>query len=108
MLKELIPSDTDFDDAFDRFEYMFTLIHFDLEFAKSDAASHRAPVGRFVWRGRGFRADGIHVSEMLADENDAQGDDWLPIRDRVFASSDRFRLLNETYRENVLSKIEVF
>jgi hypothetical protein len=107
LLAKLIPSDADFDDAFDRFEYLFTLIHFDLKSAKGSTFPSWAPVGRFVWRGRGFGADGVHVSETLAAENEAERGDWLPIREGLFASFDRFKLVNDTYRETILGKIQV-
>jgi hypothetical protein len=104
----LVPDDNEFDDIFDRFEYLFALVYFDMASSKSvtDPGWTSAPAGRFGWRGRDYGRSGSHVSEALAIENDRQKDAWGLIRSGLFASSMRFKEVNDSYRTEILSKIQ--
>ena len=107
-LRSLVPDDNEFDDIFDRFEYLFALVYFDMASSKSvtDPGWTSAPAGRFGWRGRDYGRSGSHVSEALAIENDRQKDAWGLIRSGLFASSMRFKEVNDSYRTEILSKIQ--
>jgi hypothetical protein len=107
-LKSLIPGDNEFDDIFDRFEYFFALVYLDIASSKQGAETiwASAPVGRFGWRGRDYGRSGSHVSEALEIENDAEKEAWGPIRSGLFASSTRFKEVNESYRADRLAKFQ--
>ena len=73
---DLIPSEDDYTDAFDRYEYLARLVHQDL--------SGFAIEGLFVWRGRARQLIGSEIGE-------AQGD-WQPLRAGLFDGSvERFQ-----------------
>jgi hypothetical protein len=107
-LRPLVPDDDDFDDLFDRFEYLFALVRFDITSSKQGPETIWAPtpVGRFGWRGRDYGRRGSHVSEALEIESDTEKEAWGPIRSGLFASSMRFKEVNDSYRTNVLAKIQ--
>jgi SIR2-like domain len=105
-LRPLIPGDTEYDETFDRFEYFFALVHFEVEWSKRKAAPTWAFMGRFIRRNRGFGAFGTHVSDALTSESEAAGKDWAPIRDGLFKNFESFKDLNDTYREKILSRVD--
>jgi hypothetical protein len=104
-LRSLIPDDNEYEQVFDRFEYFFTLVYFDLKSLKQDSAPWWAPVGRFTWRGRDAWPSRSHVSEILAAENDAKQESWGPIREGLFTSSARFKEVNDSYSTSILARI---
>lgn len=107
-IRPLIPEDNEYDDLFDRFEYLFTLVHFDIEWSKRGEPPKWAPVGRFVWRGGGFGSAGPDVSQQADIENETQQEKWPPIQSGLFASTAGFRQLSDTYRQSILSKIDAW
>ena len=79
----LIPSDGEFLESFDRFEYLASLISNDV------TGGRRNVVGSFAWRQHGASA---LVSEIFAQEFDTFKDQWAPLREGLFGgSSERFQ-----------------
>ena len=103
-LRPLIPGDEAYDSAFDRFEYLFTLVWYDMERVKRGSFRPWAPVGRFMFRNRGFGGNGRHISEVLTLESETERDSWPVIREGLFPSSEAFSLLHDAYKENILSR----
>ncbi len=102
-LRKLIPSDDEYAEYFDRFEYFFTLTYFDKRWTQKGVVPHWAPVGRFAWRrSLGSRAN---ISELITKESKEEIDNWGPIRDGLFSSFKRFTEVNDTYRDSILSRI---
>ena len=54
-----------------------------------------APPGRFAWKQK--RRTPAPLDEMLS-EAEAAGQDWAPLREGLFESLDRFRLLVNGYK----------
>jgi hypothetical protein len=100
--KEYLPLDSDYDDVWDRFEYLMALASVDdcLEQDKSPWA----PVGRFGWRNR---LDGPHISTLVANEAQAARESWPPIAVGFFGgSSDRFERAQEAFLKGILSRVQ--
>ena len=68
---DLIPSDQDYADAFDRFERLACLVHQDLFGFRIE--------GLFVWRGR--------IWQLIKSEIDDSPGDWHPLRAGLFSGS---------------------
>ncbi len=79
-LREFLPRDEDYQEAFDLFEYFLGLVHADLN------QSDRAPVGCFGWRGREIGQENTALNKVDA-EIDAQGSDWPPLKAGLFGGS---------------------
>ncbi|HWU42967.1 MAG TPA: SIR2 family protein, partial [Bdellovibrio sp.] len=80
---ELLPTDDDFEKAFDRFEYLAAMVYVDviprLRGEENDEYSW-APPGRFSWK----RTFGDHVSKLIESEITEQGQHWPPLREGLF------------------------
>jgi len=74
-----IPNDDDFEDLFDRFEYLLALYY--LSGRINDSGYKWAPVGRFGYR---KRHSGQHISKILDDERQRDGADWSPTAQGLF------------------------
>lgn len=100
--RALIPSDKDYDNAFDRFEYLTALVAYD---ANVDDNSYiMGAVGRFGWRNRApFGTANSSVIELLLNELKMEGDDWALFRSGVFASPERYLAAVEGFNQNVLA-----
>jgi hypothetical protein len=74
-LRPLIVSDKDYDDAFDRFEYLTALVAFDAQL--DDGSYFWGAIGRFGYRNRApySRGNG-HVGEILIKELQMDGEKW--------------------------------
>jgi hypothetical protein len=100
-LRETIPVDTRYEDAFDRFEYLLGLVIQDLQ-NEGHRTGYRSPVGCFGWRDR--YGGGFEERHGLADEVSSQaaqgGEGWAPLRAGLFGGElDRFNKAQEGYRE---------
>lgn len=83
-LREYLPDDQLYEQAFDRFEYMLTLVHADLDHQRG-----WVPVGRFAWRHEGNDARGIR--QLINREVAEAGPDWPPFKVGLFdGSRERF------------------
>ncbi len=70
--------------AFDRYEYVLSLMRFDA--SRGDGDRGWAPAGRFAWR----REDGSRVMDEMKAEIEARGTEWPLLREGLFkGSSDR-------------------
>lgn len=81
-LREFLPRDEDYQDAFDRFEYLLGLVHADLN-RRDTVNGWWGPFGCFTWRGS---QDG-HTSQKIGAEIDAEGTNWPLLRAGLFAGS---------------------
>ena len=91
---DLIRNETEFNSAFDRYEYFLSLIYADKfnEISEQQTDSW-SPPGIYIWRDRGqsdaLKAIGIEASE--------KGENWKPLTDGLFQKkADRFRLCKKS------------
>lgn len=75
-LREYLPDDKDFQNAFDRFEYLLGLICADRHKREYQGA-WLGSVGCFSWRGRDFGED--FIPSRIKKEFDAAGSKWGPL-----------------------------
>lgn len=83
-MREFLPDDEDYEDAFDRLEYLIGLAHADLTRGDWEDAWW-GPLGRFAWRGRSRRRG--NVAQVVGTEIESQGAEWPLIRAGLFDSS---------------------
>ena len=84
-LREFLPEDEEYQDAFDRFEYLLGLIHADLK-RREIEAGWWGPVGRFAWRGIRLLQDG-RCSQKIGVEIEAEGSNWPLLKAGLFGGS---------------------
>jgi hypothetical protein len=82
-LREIVPDDVEYEDLFDRFEYLRALIDLDNGMNVSAQRYDRAPIGRFGWRNRHY---GNHVSSIFAAEIQNQAHEWPPLKVGYFGN----------------------
>jgi hypothetical protein len=70
-LREFLPRDEDYQDAFDRFEYLLGLVHADLNRWEVEAG-WRGPVGCFAWRRSRFYQE-YRTAQKIGAEIEAEG-----------------------------------
>jgi hypothetical protein len=85
--RDLLPDDRDYEDAFDRFEYLVALVR-----AQLDSS---VPVGRFGWHGAPLQR-GSEVIKRLSGEAAAAGAQFPVIFSGLFESHDSFKKAEET------------
>jgi hypothetical protein len=107
VLRPFLPNDLQYDDEFDRFEYLFSLVYFH-EGEKDGRTFGWAPLGRFLWRHRLIVPSDAHISQTLTEEHKKEGGEWGPIKAGLFDSSDTFVRVEEEFRKNVLSAAPAF
>ena len=84
MFADLIPSDDDYDDVFDRFEYLVSLVETDLD-AQSGSGY---PMHRwFDRRARGFTWRRSGMAERMRKEIDQAEQEWPPLQAGLFGGS---------------------
>jgi hypothetical protein len=81
-LTALLPGDESYAEAFDRLEIFITLTITD-RVLKTGKTSVWVPVGRFGWKGRHFGGSPI---DMLGEEIEREGANWLPLKAGLFGS----------------------
>jgi hypothetical protein len=105
MLQESFPSKYRYEECFDRFEYLMSLVFADLNEKANhtiDAKDFWGPIGRFVWRQAG-RAD--HIQQVVTKETAELGTNWPPLRAGLFNGSvDRFNVVKEGF-DRVVAKV---
>jgi hypothetical protein len=100
-LREFLPSEEQYVDAFDTFEYLFALAYAD---RRERNGRVWAPVGAYGWRQR--RRGDASVLAKVADASEAAGEDWGLLQGRLFGgSAERFREIIRAYHEQVLSQL---
>lgn len=85
-LRRFLPDNDDYDDAFDRFEYLRALIYADVKYDNLTEA-HRfwVPPGRFCWKY--FRRGQDSIVKRIDDEIQRSGDRWQLIQLGLFKGS---------------------
>lgn len=84
-LREFLPRDEDYQDAFDRFEYLLGLVHADLN-RREVENGWWGPVGCFAWRGSLFNQEG-RTSQKIGAEIEADGAGWPLLKAGLFGGS---------------------
>lgn len=91
LLREYLPDDTQYQEVFDRFEYLFGLVHADMHRMNVDGPSQSeaeqgwwGPVGCFAWRGRNF--GGERIAKTISKEIEAEGVNWRPLKAGLFGA----------------------
>jgi hypothetical protein len=99
-LREFLPHQRQYDDAFDKFEYLVALAFAD---HKLKDGQLWAPVGSFGWRQK-RRRDSVY--DAVAQEVGAQGGEWGFLAGSLFnGSSARFEEVRQAYFEQVLRSL---
>jgi hypothetical protein len=98
-VRDYLPTDAEYEDAFDRFEYLTCLVELDLRMKKSKMV--HAPAGRFAWKHQA-----VNIVDRISKESAATGEQWPPIKSRLFASLSRFQELEAAYNDHILAKLE--
>jgi hypothetical protein len=83
-LREYLPRDEDYQEAFDRFEYLLGLVNADLERREFEDC-WEGPYGCFAWQGRDFPES--QIMQRIGKELAAEGADWGPLKGGLFNSS---------------------
>ena len=83
-LRDYLPGDDDFQNAFDKFEFFIGVVHASLE-KRGNQDSWWGPAGSFSWRNRGFGRDGL--PSQLLKELEAEGQSWAPLQGGLFGGS---------------------
>jgi hypothetical protein len=83
-LREYIPKDEDYEDKFDRFEYLLGLVHAD-SIQSPHGGGWFGPVGRFKWRNEYNPESGVIYK--IGKELGLDGADWAPLRGDLFDGS---------------------
>jgi hypothetical protein len=81
-LRDVVVNDRDYQETFDRFEYLLGLVHADL--GKQFRGSYRSPVGMFHWR---HEQPDRGIAQAIQAEVDQQGERWGPIAAGLFGGS---------------------
>jgi hypothetical protein len=84
-LRELLPSDEDYQDTFDRFEYLLGLVHADLNRWEIQKGWW-GPFGCFAWRGSHFHQE-PRTSHKISTEIEADGANWPLLKAGMFGGS---------------------
>ena len=85
-LREFLPLDEDYQDAFDRFEYLLGLVHADLTHWEQEKGGCWRPVGCSVCRYGRFRHEG-QPSEKIGAEIDVEAASWPLLKAGLFGGS---------------------
>jgi hypothetical protein len=102
-MRTFLPKDSDYDDAFDRFEFLFTLVYLEL------VPGVGTPIGLFGLNYLGiFPSSSLPIGEVLVSEQEAQGKDWGPLRSGLFKSSEEFRTAENKLSEYVKARASYF
>lgn len=99
-LRGFLPHDDQYQESFDRFEYLFSLVFVDT--GQGDELSRfSGPVGCFGWRGRQYLSD-RHIMGEIDAELDNFGEDWPVLKVGLFNNSiDRFRAVKTGFDKMV-------
>jgi hypothetical protein len=83
-LREYLPRDEDYQEAFDRFEYLLGLVHADLNRLEWTSGCWWGPIGSFIWRP--FH-EGGGILKKVSAELESEGANWPLLRAGLFGSS---------------------
>jgi hypothetical protein len=94
-LKPVITSDARYQEAFDRFEYLWGLMHADLYVAPWGPRRIVGPVGNFGWR---HASEHLHPAEAVQQEIETLGADWPLLKHGMFTGDlDRLKNTKESF-----------
>jgi hypothetical protein len=102
-LRDYLPADLEYEEAFDRFEYLTCLVKLNLQMTKKKMV--HAPVGRFGWRTHDQAAN---IIDRISKESEKYGEQWPPIQSGLFSSLARFQELHAAYRDQILANLQWF
>ena len=102
LFKDLLPDDSEYEDCFDRFEYLLAL---NVAFHRLDTERNPwGPVGRFGWKSRAN--NGVAVYDVVGREAEAAQQDWPLLRAGFFAGDlTRFRELQKYFVETMMPAV---
>jgi len=90
-LRDFVPSDSDYDEVFDRFEYLFAVLYVDQNL--NAAVVPWIPLGRFTARYSLLSESSEPISRRIAAEIEKEGENWPPLRAGLFGGSvERFSI----------------
>lgn len=104
-LREFLPHDEDYQDVFDRFEYLLGLVHADLNRWQVEGGWW-GPIGCFAWRGRHFHQEG-RVSQKIGTEIVAEGASWPLLKAGLFGGSLEQLKTAKAKFDGFLSKVQI-
>jgi hypothetical protein len=90
-LKEYFSDKTDFEEKFDRLEYIICLVIIDFRLQKKE--SPWTPLGRFGWRRSGH---GVYVADQVKIEIEVEKENWKPLKAGFFGGSLERAILAQT------------
>jgi hypothetical protein len=82
-LKEFLPDKNQFDETFDRYEFLLALVFTDESLQRSEL--RWIPVGPFAWRYA--NGTGYQVAQVISQEFEKAGDNWPPLKAGFFGGS---------------------
>lgn len=97
-LRDVLPSEEDYAEQFDRFEYLLALTYLHLMLAGEQTEAW-FPLGRFSWRDRWHGDPPIFARVEV--EAEAAGARWPAITSGLFPSLERFRVLAAIVKKRV-------
>jgi hypothetical protein len=93
LMQVYVPSESQYEQLFDRFEYLRALVAYDL--------CGESSVGQFAWRCWSANRD---IRKKIADEYEESGKDWAPLRAGLFRGSfERFIKAQKQLTERIES-----
>lgn len=104
-LRNFLPQDIDYEECFDRFEYLLGLVHADLYL--NLLGSPYGPVGRFGCKyefgvKNGYAVHKNPIVEEIELESTNAGNNWLPLTTGLFEGSlERFLYIKKAYDQYV-------
>lgn len=100
--RELLPDDNEYSAAFDRLEYLISLVNIDLKDKRGNIVW--APTGRF-WFHSSWEPQS-DVIDSVDKEAAAAGVNWPPLQAGLFGGSqERLKEVASAYRKDILAKI---
>jgi len=105
-LREFLPQDEDYQDAFDRFEFLLGLVHADLN-RREVEGGWWGPLGCFAWRGRDFHQEG-RVSQKIGAEIETAGAFWPLLQVGLFGGSLQQLKTAKTKFDGFIGRINFF
>jgi hypothetical protein len=104
--RDYLPRDEEYQNAFDRFEYLLGLVYADLT-RRDIENGWWGPVGCFAWRGSLFHQEGT-TSREIGAEIETGGTNWPPLKAALFGGSvDQARTAKAKF-DAFLSQIHFF
>jgi hypothetical protein len=97
-LRDILPQDANYQDHFNRFEYLAALVHADL--GEEKYGEIWAPVGLFGYRSRLSHRDTSIMNRIQSDFENSTQTTWPPLRAGLFGgSAERFKSIKQEFDE---------